>query len=209
MPRFSRLALVSVVVLLIGGITNAAIQIGPVDGLWTTTYGKLILVKSGLVLVLIGFGAYHRRRLPSLNLRAAATELAVMGLVIAATSVLVGEPPAKAATAAASGPYATATAIGPYDLDLVVTPARVGSNAVHLYLLDRTGRDVTIDEVHLAATLPSAGIAALSFDGAPQVRGTTSSRVSGSRFPGTGASRIDVRKGDFNVYSTTVTVPIR
>jgi copper transport protein len=208
-PRFSRIALASVVLLLVGGVTSAATQIGPVDGLWETTYGKLILVKSALVLVLIGFGVYHRRRLPELGVRASAVELVVMAAAVAATAVLAGEPPAKASTSRAAGPYATEARIGPYDLNLVVTPARVGANAVHLYLLDDESRPVTVDDVRVAATYPRSGIGPLRSAGTPA--GPGHYLVSGLQLTiaGEWRLRIDVLKGDFDLFTTTVTAPVR
>ena len=55
--RFSAIALVAVVVLAASGVLRAIDEVGSWDALTSTTFGQAILVKSGLLLVLIGLGA--------------------------------------------------------------------------------------------------------------------------------------------------------
>ena len=61
-PRFSALAVVSVAVLLVGGLVNGYLEVRAWNGLWETNYGRLLLAKSAIVLVLLGLGAYNNRR---------------------------------------------------------------------------------------------------------------------------------------------------
>ena len=49
-PRFSTIAVISVAALLVAGLVNAYLQVRSWSGLWETTYGRLILVKAGLLL---------------------------------------------------------------------------------------------------------------------------------------------------------------
>lgn len=101
---FSTLALGAVVVLLGTGILNALLELPDLSALWQSTYGQLVLAKSGLLAGLVGLGAVHRRvtlpRLrrggadgPGLFLRVVALELVVMVAVICVTAALVAEPP--------------------------------------------------------------------------------------------------------------------
>ncbi|MDQ3668930.1 MAG: copper resistance protein CopC/CopD, partial [Actinomycetota bacterium] len=60
-PRFSNMAVVSVAVLLVAGIVNGYLQVRAWRGLWETTCGLLLLSKVGLVLPLVGLGAYNNR----------------------------------------------------------------------------------------------------------------------------------------------------
>ncbi len=69
--RFSTVAFWSVAVLVLSGMLNGLRQIGSVRGLTTTNYGRLLLIKLGVVLLLIGLGWQSRR---SLSQRRAAVE---------------------------------------------------------------------------------------------------------------------------------------
>ncbi|MBN9386483.1 MAG: CopD family protein [Chloroflexi bacterium] len=58
-PKFSNVALVSVVVLVVSGVIQAIVQLGRLDALFTTTYGISLVVKLSLFVPLIGLGAYN------------------------------------------------------------------------------------------------------------------------------------------------------
>jgi copper resistance protein D len=58
--RFSRLAAGCVVVVLVTGIYNAWTQLGPLSALWTTTYGRTLVVKVIGVAGLVALGAITR-----------------------------------------------------------------------------------------------------------------------------------------------------
>jgi copper transport protein len=60
--RFSRLALASVIVIAATGIGRALAELSAVTQLWTTGYGRVILIKTGLFAVLLGFGSVSRTR---------------------------------------------------------------------------------------------------------------------------------------------------
>jgi putative copper export protein/methionine-rich copper-binding protein CopC len=77
----------------------AWLRLGAVDALWTTSYGRILMLKIALVAVLMLFGWYHRRTavLPEWDgdtkfrfLRSAVAELLVGAVVLAVTAVLVG-----------------------------------------------------------------------------------------------------------------------
>ncbi len=50
-PRFSNVAFVSVLVLLGTGVGAAVLHLPVLDALWLTSYGKVILIKAGILLV--------------------------------------------------------------------------------------------------------------------------------------------------------------
>jgi copper transport protein len=60
--RFSKLALTSVLVLAATGAGRALAELSAVSQLWTTGYGRTILVKTGIFALLIGLGAISRSR---------------------------------------------------------------------------------------------------------------------------------------------------
>jgi copper transport protein len=98
---FSPLALGCGLVLVASGLTTAWLHLHTLDALWTTTYGKVLLVKLCVVGVVFALGAWNwRRQRPRLGTedagralrRSALAELAVATLVLAITSVLVTVP---------------------------------------------------------------------------------------------------------------------
>jgi copper transport protein len=60
--RFSKFALRSVLVLAATGAGRALAELSAVSQLWTTGYGRAILVKTGLFAVLLGLGSMSRSR---------------------------------------------------------------------------------------------------------------------------------------------------
>ena len=183
LARFSPLALGAVVAIALTGVVQAYIDVRTLEGLLHTTYGILIVVKTLLLLALIGLGWVNRERvLPALGRIAAAGsapggagvlarrtlrgEFALMLAVFGVTAALIGyAPPIDAA----SGPVSVNTTLGPAELELTVEPARVGLNTVHLYLIDaKTGSQFTATrELTVKAALPSKGIGPLSLKVTP------------------------------------------
>jgi copper transport protein len=222
-PRFSALAVVAVAWLLSAGVVNGVLEIRSWNGLWHTTYGQLLLVKVALVLPVLALGAFNNRvSVPRLRagiasalerrrfLRATAAELVLVVCIVGVTAVLVAEVPAQAQLAAEAGPVSRDAIVGPFDLNLVVDPARTGTNEVHLYLLDRsTGQPSRVDEVRVAASLPAAGVGPIRLQATPA--GPGHAVVTAATFPlvGDWRLRVDVRKGEFDQWTTTVTTPIR
>jgi copper transport protein len=86
--RFSNLALASVVVLALTGAVRALGELSAVSQLWTTGYGRAILVKTGLFAVLLGLGSLSRARVAARVERVRSVALAevtilLLGVVVA------------------------------------------------------------------------------------------------------------------------------
>ena len=58
--RFSTFSLCCVSVLIVSGISNSWLLVGSIYALFTTPYGRLLLLKLTLFAILIGFGARNR-----------------------------------------------------------------------------------------------------------------------------------------------------
>ncbi len=220
-PRFSLLAVVSVATLIVAGSLRGYQEVKAFHGLWDTTYGRLLLVKIALVLPLLALGAYNNRyAVPRLKkqiasvveqrrfLRAAGMELAIMAIIVGVTAVLVTEPPAKASVTAAK--YATDTVpIGPLEVNYLIDPAKTGPNVIHLYFFKTTGQPANVDDAKLSATLPSKSLGPLRI---PLTRIVPSHyTTSAGVFPEAGDWQVtfEIRKGQFQSFTQTVTVPIR
>jgi copper transport protein len=222
-PRFSILAVGSVVALIAAGSLRGYEEVKAFHGLWDTTYGQLLLAKIALVLPLLALGAYNNRyAVPRLKrqiasaveqrrfLRAAGVELAIMAVILGVTAVLVTEPPAKASIQA-SAKYATDTVpLGPLEVNYIVEPAKTGPNTIHLYFFKpKSGFPANVDDAKLTATLPSRnrGPLRIPLQRIVPSHYTTSSGVFPE--PGDWQVTMEARKGAFNSYTQTVTVPIR
>jgi copper transport protein len=225
LARFSPLALAAVVVLALTGIVQAYIDVRTLDALVNSTYGELLLVKTALLVVLIGFGALNRERvIPALRalLTSGATpgaagallrrstngELTAMAGVFAATAALVAfAPPIDAAI----GPFALNTRLGPAELEAYVAPASVGANAMHLYLINAdNGTPFTqTQQLTVTAALPSKGIGPLIEQADRSGPGHYTVPDAVLSPAGTWSVTITDRVSLFDEYTLTLHVPVR
>jgi copper transport protein len=215
-PRFSTMAVVSVIALLVAGTINGYLQVRAWRGLWETEYGILLLVKVGLVLPLLALGAYNNRyAVPRLReriassverrrfMRFASAELVVMIVVVGVTAALVNAPPAKTEVQMHEAAEMELE-LGPLMAHMEVTPATLGENEIHLEFTK--GRP---DEVKVSAHLKEKDIGPLRYrarrgmePGAFVVKRANLSPA------GEWEIRVDARRGDFDLYSDTVHVEI-
>jgi copper transport protein len=174
LPEWSRWAALAVSVLLVAGLIQAVVEIGPPDALVTTTYGRLLLVKVGLVVVVVAVASYSRRLVrlrlgasrPGAMRVAVAIEAAVLAGVLGMSSVLVQTTPGRTEAAApdpATVPNDFITTVDTelYSLEVQVTPAEVGSNTFHLYAYTPDGQPQLVEEWRATAALPAADLDAL------------------------------------------------
>jgi copper transport protein len=118
--RFSGLALASVVLLVGTGVGRALEELDSFSQLWTTGYGRAILVKTGLLLVLVVLATRNRLLflagpLASLRRGVTAEVVVLLGLVVA-VAVLTALPPGRTSAAAARlrpGPVGPASPVLP------------------------------------------------------------------------------------------------
>lgn len=171
--RFSTIAAWLVTALTVAAIVLWWRIAGSITGLWTTDYGRLVLIKIILAAIVSAVAAWNRYRLvPSVTgrgrrrssppndeapvtasrdraltrlRRAVTAEVVILVAVIGVTAVLTSETPTPPAGAVADQPASTTVTAGEEDLiaTFVITPAAVGINSVHLSLADDAGRPVT------------------------------------------------------------------
>jgi copper transport protein len=218
-PRFSTMALVSVGVLLVAGTVNGYMQIRAWRGLWETQYGLLLLAKIALVLPLLALGAFNNRyAVPALRrgvatpserrrfLRAAGAELAVMVAIVGVTAVLVNAPPARTEIEM-HVPSEQAVALGDLEGHVRVEPGETGRNQIHLAFMHGNIED--LQDVRIAATLASKEIGPLRFEA--RRAGHMGFVVPNAQLSPAGdwQLRIEARRGEFELLTATVSVPIR
>jgi copper transport protein len=217
-PRFSNLAVVAVAVVVVAGTINAILQVGAWRGLWETTYGLLLLAKLALLLPLLALGALNNRvAVPRLRaglasaverrrfVRATGAELVLMVAVVGVTAVLVSAPPARTEVAMGA-PVARTVQLDGLRAHLEVRPARAGANELHVML---EGPDPRAEEVRLAATLADGGIGPLEHRAARAGTGAWVVHRAVLPVAGDWRIRIDVVRGELDLVSATVSIPIR
>jgi copper transport protein len=164
LPIFSRVALASVATLAVTGTIQAWREVGTVDALSTTWYGRLVLAKVVLLGVLIGLGYLARRTVlrrdwaartgPLQRMRRTLfVEVLVGATVLAVTGVLIAQPPGKVALAAERSKPKTATVAvtKQSSAQVEVSPGNHGTVEVGVEL---TG-SITPIQVTATASLPS------------------------------------------------------
>jgi putative copper export protein len=113
--RYSPMAMVAVAALTVSAGVQGVLLVGSVGALWQTGYGRIVLIKIGLLAALLGFAAYNRARLvPALStglcpartaLRRTVACETLLGLaaLLAAALLLNLDPPTMAAMLHAEG----------------------------------------------------------------------------------------------------------
>jgi copper transport protein len=225
LARFSPVALLSVAILLATGVVQGVVEVASFAHLLDTAFGRAVLIKLVLLGALVGLGAYNRQRsVPRLRVAAAREqppgrsgvrlrtalrgEVALVGAALAVTGALSGYAPS---TASGTGPFSTTRTLGALQLQVTLDPARVGSNELHLYLLDaRTGAPFRrARQLTVSASLPAKDIGPLPQT--PQVAGpghyVVQNAVLGVR--GRWRLALGVRTSAFDETTTDVEVPVR
>ncbi|MHA3701709.1 copper resistance CopC/CopD family protein [Jatrophihabitans sp. YIM 134969] len=166
--RLSRVAVWCVVVVAVTGVVQAWLETSSFSALTDTTYGRLVIVKSALFLVLVGLGALARWWLRTDEpvravRRGLVVEAVVMAGVLAVTSVLISEPPARTAYAAeiATRPASTTASLGgSQSATVTVTPARRGAVGISVRLAGTT----EVEDVSISALQQKRGIGPVEVD---------------------------------------------
>lgn len=225
LSRFSRLALAMVVAILLTGLVQAYVYVRHPGDLTATGYGRAVLVKLILLLGVVVFAAYNRRRsVPGLRRLAAAgaapgrvglllrralrAEVALLVVVLGVTAALASYAPPISAQA---GPFSTTVTAGPTQLEMTVDPARVGGNQVHIYFFDsKTGAQYTKGkEAKVTATLSDKEIGPLPLEVQHAGPGHYIATNALLNAPGTWTVEVTLRVSAFDEFSQAIEVPIK
>jgi copper transport protein len=213
LPIFSRVALICVCTLVATGLLQAWHEIRTVDAIATTRYGQLVLVKVVLLagLVLSGYFARRKLRQPagqstlSRLRRTLAVEVAVGAIVLAATGLLVSEPPGTVALAAQRAePRQTTVAVTAKSNAVVeVDPGVHGSVQFSIRL---TG-GIKPTAVTATATLPAKQLGPIPLK--LQADGPASYTASGVLLPSAGTWQVQITVQTSEFDSTTSVAKVK
>ena len=174
--RFSVLAMYALIVVAVTGVLRAIPEVGSIHGLFHTSFGLTLLLKSGLFLILVGLGARNHFGLvpqmqaeepdavdaatPQLR-RSVSWELVVAAAILAVTAVLSELPPSSYVLAASKpvlpqrivahgSDFATTVRVR-----LTASPGTVGTNTFAARVTDYdSGKPVDATSVQLQFSFP-------------------------------------------------------
>ena len=234
LPRFSRIALGAVAVLVVTGTYQAWREVAPLAALWTTEYGRLLLLKIVGFLVLVALGnlsrlAIRRRyltpvvqamstsdtaelseseedRLVSRMRTSVGLEVLIAAAVLAVTALLVSTAPARATYAK---PFdATVQLASGGSAAVSVSPARAGSNSIRVTVLGPDGTPKDATEVTMTAALPVEQIGPLPVGLNRTGTGVYTAQAAALPRPGTWELVLRVQMSEFDRDVAQVDVPV-
>ena len=157
--RFSGIAQIALPVVVASGIAQSWLLVRDPSQIFTTQFGRTLVVKVALVSVIIALSATARRALKRRdvgNLRTTvAFEVVVAVVVMAVTASLTGLSP-KAVTSAE--PFQQTVVGSAAFVTLAVTPSRVGATEVHLIMARQGGALGELLDVQMRMSLASMNI---------------------------------------------------
>jgi copper transport protein len=166
-PRFSRVAMVAVVVVIASGTLNAITAMAGVSDLWRTEYGKVVSAKVVLLVLALVLAARHLRVTPRhlagdddvravrSFARTSALELVLLAVAVALASALVALVPGRSLALAEKGAVSVERGIGADTVQLFIDPTAVGANQVHVTFVNPSGLAAAeVTNVTVAVTPP-------------------------------------------------------
>jgi copper transport protein len=215
--RFSRTIPLAIVALLVSGVALAAIELGTVDALWQSDYGRVLLGKLALVLGLLGLALWNRVRLTPRLMAGDAAAVRTMRASIFAELMLViailgvvglwrfTPPPRSGAAVAADvvhlhGERAMAT--------VTLTPARAGPVQIEVLLQTADEAPLAAQAVTVTLANPDAGIEPLSAAAQRTAEGPWRTRLT-APVPGRWTLTLGVLISDFEKVNLEAPIVIR
>lgn len=224
--RFSGWAAAITAALVVAGVVLSWIEVGSLEALTTTLYGRLLLAKVALVGVVLATAAWNRFRLVprvaaaaiedppaddaaswSTLLRLVRAEVVLIAVVLLITGVLSNVTPPEVAVD--KGPITVSAPLGEGTMDVTVDPAKAGRNDIHIYLFGADGRPTdAYDEAAVSLELPSQGLG--PFDREPVRAGPGHFQLVATDLPlaGTWSLTVTVKPDRFTEQKATVNFPV-
>lgn len=161
--RWSVVAFACIAVLVVTGEVQAFPAVAPLDALWSTRYGVLLLVKLGVLAAVLVLAAAAQRVVARGGAPARLRLRRTVAAEVAGVLVILGATAALSGTATAAETYGPAVtrqvAAGPDDLVVTVDRTRRGPAVVRVKALDGSGRPVRL--AALDGALGTTSVAAI------------------------------------------------
>ncbi|PSH62012.1 copper resistance protein CopC [Phyllobacterium brassicacearum] len=217
--RFSRTVLFAVIPMLVAGVVLAFVQLGRVDALWLTDYGRVLVGKSLLVGVVLICAAVNRVIFTSpavrgdlvagRNLRTTthAEILLILG-ILAVVGLWRFTPPPRTVMAEPVAAAEVHIHTEKVMVDLSLTPKRIGAMTAQMSVTTGDFAALHEKEVTLVMSHPTLGIASLKRRAVKIGEGLWRVENLNVPFPGDWLIRLDVLVSDFDLVKLQATVHI-
>ncbi|MEV6343671.1 copper resistance protein CopC [Actinoplanes sp. NPDC051851] len=218
LPVWSRWAALAVVWLVFGGVIQAVIEVGSVSSLLGTGYGRLLLAKVGILVLVLGAAALARRMVRAARSgaglrRTVGIEVAATVVILALSAVLVQVNPGRSAAVddgAVTGNGVSETLTCPlYTLQFNIYPVELGEyNTVHAFLYTPEGNPLPPAEWQVSTRLLDQDLEPVT---EPLLGLTPANHALGSvtfPLPGTYEVAFTIRVDDLNRATVKTTVKV-
>jgi copper transport protein len=219
LPVWSRWAALSVLWLAVAGSVQAVVEVGSVDALVRTGYGRLLLTKLGILVLVLGVAAVARRLVQRSHAgtglrRTVGIEVLATVAILGLSAVLVQVNPGRTAGAeagAVTGNGVSETLTCPlYTLQFNIYPVELGDyNTVHAFVYTPEGKPLPPAEWEISTKLLGQDLEAvkdplLGLDPPHHALGAVAFPL-----PGTYEIAFTIRVDDLNraTVKTTIKVP--
>ncbi|MDI6102262.1 copper resistance protein CopC [Actinoplanes sp. NEAU-A12] len=217
LPVWSRWAALSVIWLVVAGAVQSVVQLGSLPALWQTGYGRLLLVKLGILAVVLAAAAGARRMVTSRRsgsgLRwTVGIEVAATTVILALSSVLVqvdpGRSGAKQSAITGKGFSETLTS-DLYTVQFNIYPVELGEyNTVHAFLYKPDGAPLTAEEWEVSARLLDPSLEAVKQPMAGLIPGNQALGSLSFPLPGTYEVTFTIRVSEIDRATVKTTVKV-
>ncbi|MFL5759438.1 MAG: copper resistance CopC/CopD family protein [Thermomicrobiales bacterium] len=160
--RFSKFALVLVLIGIATGLTNAGLALPTIRSLWQSDYGRVLIAKGLILLPALALAALHRQRLRHLAGQAGEAlrptirvETAIVACVVLGGTILaLMAPPAKATSGELklldlAAPAVSGSASTDHLIRFQLAPAKQGANTITVFSTDKKGQPIPNDKIAL------------------------------------------------------------
>ncbi len=212
--RFSNIAMVAAAVVVASGIVQSIRQLETWSEVTGTDFGRTLIVKVALVLVLLVLAAASRRSVSRRGGRLGRTvvaEVAFTVLILGVTGFLAGASPVEAEQAAASevtGGGTVEVEQGDRVASIGVTPGRAGSNEVDVSVFNRVDVGELPDELTVEIAPADGSVGAVDLAVEPVSQSRVIAPAAQFTFPGTWNVTVRARYGEFESVAFTTPVTI-
>ena len=208
---FSNIALMCATVVVASGLLQATRQLHSWNALFTLAYGRLVITKTLLFLVIVLIAAGSRVAVRRWNPNAQKALRTTVGIellfalaVIVVTTILIGTSP----TGAAPTSYERSSLLEGNTVTLHVEPTRTGPETMNISVNDAMGNALDVPEVLLSLTLANEGIGPLDVPLRAIAPGRFTTTNASVPLAGTWTARVTVRTGDLYESSTSFAILI-
>ncbi len=209
--RFSPWALASVVALAVTGGINAWRQLGTISGITESSYGRWLVIKLVLVILVVGVAAFSRRMVhtrgddaSTLVRRSIGFEIAGIVLILGATAGLVNSPPPVEVPEIVS----VSAVVGARVAQVELEPAVTGGTEMHVYITSPSGALDRADEISVRAELPEADIPPFDVEVFPAGANHVVGADLNLPVAGLWTFEVTARYGDFDEVVFVVEIPV-